>query len=159
LEDWKIDPIQFYNPPILQSANLSIFQFYNLQFVMVTAIIGKDHYKTQLITPGQTLVADEAVDVGGTGLGPGPGEFLLMSLASCTAITLRMYADRKKWPVKKIRVEVGSEKVNNTTVFLRHIYLDGALDEDQRQRMVQIANSCPVHKTLTNPIEIKTELK
>jgi len=60
--------------------------------------------------------------------------------------------------VEKIRVEVGSQKVNNTTIFLRHIYLEGALDADQRRRMIQIANSCPVHKTLTSPIEIKTEL-
>src|SRR5258706_2166752 len=100
---------------------------------MVTAIIGKDHYKTQLLTAGHRLVADESVDVGGTDLGPGPGEFLLVALASCTAITLRMYADRKKWPVEKIRVEVGSQKVNNTTIFLRHIYLEGALDADQRR--------------------------
>lgn len=125
---------------------------------MVTAIIGKDHYKTQLLIPGHKLIADEAVDVGGTGLGPGPGEFLLISLASCTAITLRMYADRKKWPVEKISVEVGSERLNNTTVFLRHIYLEGELNEEQRKRMLQIANSCPVHKTLTGPIEVKTEL-
>jgi len=125
---------------------------------MVTAIIGKDHYKTQVLTAGHRLVADEATDVGGTDLGPGPGEFLLVALASCTAITLRMYADRKKWPVDKIKVEVGSQKVDNTTVFLRHVYLEGALDAGQRRRMIQIANSCPVHKTLTNPIEIKTEL-
>jgi len=69
-----------------------------------------------------------------------------------------MYADRKKWPVEKIKVEIGSEKVNNVTVFLRHVYLEGPLDAGQRRRMIQIANSCPVHKTLTNPIEIKTEL-
>jgi putative redox protein len=125
---------------------------------MVTATIGKDHFKTELVTSGHKLVADEAEEVGGTGLGPAPGEFLLISLASCTAITLRMYADKKKWTVEKISVEVGSEKVNDTTVFLRHIYLEGALDESQRRRMMQIANSCPVHKTLTNPIEIKTEL-
>jgi putative redox protein len=69
-----------------------------------------------------------------------------------------MYADRKKWPVEKITVEVGSEKANNITVFLRHVYLEGELTGYQRQRMMQIANSCPVHKTLTNPIEIKTAL-
>ena len=125
---------------------------------MITATIGKDQYKTELIASGHHQLADEAEDKGGTNLGPAPGEFLMMSLASCTAITLRMYADRKKWPVDSIRVEVGSEKVNNTTVFLRHVYLEGALDEEQRQRLLQIANACPVHKTLTNPIEIKTEL-
>src|SRR5882762_5420064 len=84
---------------------------------MVTAIIGKDHYKTQLLTSGHRLIADESVDVGGTDLGPGPGEFLLVALASCTAITLRMYADRKKWPVEKIKVEIGSEKVTTSQSF------------------------------------------
>ncbi len=125
---------------------------------MISATIGLDHYKTELVTPGHNALADEAEDKGGTNLGPAPGEFLMMSLASCTAITLRMYADRKKWPVEKIRIEVSSEKLNDTTIFRRKVYLEGTLDETQRQRMLQIANSCPVHKTLTNPIEIKTEL-
>ena len=125
---------------------------------MISATIGLDHYKTELVTPGHNALADEAEDKGGTNLGPAPGEFLMMSLASCTAITLRMYADRKKWPVEKIRIEVSSEKLNDTTIFRRKVYLEGTLDETQRQRMLQIANSCPVHKTLTHPIEIKTEL-
>jgi len=125
---------------------------------MVTAIIGQESYRTELISSGHQVVADEPEEVGGKNLGPGPGEFLLMSLASCTAITLRMYADRKHWPVEKIRVEVNEEMVNKTTVFLRHIYLEGTLDEAQRARMLQIANACPVHKALTNPIEIKTQL-
>jgi putative redox protein len=125
---------------------------------MVTAIIGKDHYRTELIASGKTLVADEPEELGGTNAGPAPGEFLMVSLASCTAITLRMYADRKKWDVSKIKVEVGSEKVDNRTFFLREISLEGNLDEEQRKRLLQIANSCPVHKTLTNPIEINTKL-
>ncbi len=125
---------------------------------MVTAIIGKDHYRTELIASGKTLVADEPEELGGTNAGPAPGEFLMVSLASCTAITLRMYADRKKWDVSKIKVEVGSEKVDNKTFFLREISLEGNLDEEQRQRLLQIANSCPVHKALSNPIEINTKL-
>jgi putative redox protein len=125
---------------------------------MVTAIIGKDHYRTELITSGKTIVADEPEELGGTNAGPAPGEFLMVSLASCTAITLRMYADRKKWDVSKIKVEVASEKVDNKTLFLRGVSLEGNLDEEQRKRLLQIANSCPVHKTLTNPIEINTKL-
>jgi putative redox protein len=125
---------------------------------MVTAIIGKDHYRTELITSGKTLVADEPEELGGTNAGPAPGEFLMVSLASCTAITLRMYADRKKWDVSKIKVEVASEKVDNKTLFLREVSLEGNLDEEQRQRLLQIANSCPVHKALSNPIEINTKL-
>ncbi len=125
---------------------------------MVTAIIGKDAFRTELTTSGHHLIADEPDEMGGKNLGPAPGHFLMMSLASCTAITLRMYADRKKWLVEKIRVEVSSEKVNDTTVFTRHIYLEGALEADQKTRLLQIANGCPVHKMLTNPIEIITQL-
>ncbi|HEV8514906.1 MAG TPA: OsmC family protein [Cyclobacteriaceae bacterium] len=126
---------------------------------MVTAIIGKERYKTELITNGHHLVADEPEEVGGKNLGPGPGEFLMVSLASCTAITVRMYADRKQWPLEKIRVEVTSEKNDKATIFIRHVYFEGALDDEQRNRLLQIANACPVHKALTNPIEIKTELR
>lgn len=125
---------------------------------MVTAIIGQDHYRTELIASGKTIIADEPEELGGTNAGPAPGEFLMISLASCTAITLRMYADRKKWDVSKIKVEVASEKIDNTTFFKREISLEGNLEEDQRQRLLQIANSCPVHKVLSNPIEISTRL-
>jgi putative redox protein len=126
---------------------------------MVSATIGKDHYKTELVTSGHHLIADEPLDKNGSNLGPAPGEFLMIALASCTAITLRMYADRKSFSVDRIRVEIGTEKIDSTTVFNRHIYLEGNLDEAQRERLLQIANACPVHKTLTNPIEIKTELR
>lgn len=125
---------------------------------MVTAIIGKEHYRTELIVSGKTVIADEPEELGGTDVGPAPGEFLMISLASCTAITLRMYADRKKWDVSKIKVEVASEKADNKTLFVREISLEGSLSEEQRQRLLQIANSCPVHKALTNPIAINTKL-
>jgi putative redox protein len=104
------------------------------------------------------VIADEPEELGGTDLGPAPGEFLMISLASCTAITLRMYADRKKWPLEKIRVEVDFEKVDYKTIFKRELQLIGDLTDEQRARLLQIANACPVHKTLTNPIEIQTSL-
>jgi putative redox protein len=126
---------------------------------MVTATIGKERYRTELITNGHHLVADEPEEIGGKDLGAGPGEFLMMSLASCTAITVRMYADRKQWLLEKIRVEITSERLDKTTIFIRHIYFEGALDDEQRNRLLQIANACPIHKALTNPIEIKTELR
>jgi putative redox protein len=125
---------------------------------MVTAIIGRENYRTELLTSGHRLVADEPEEVGGKNLGPGPGEYLMVSLASCTAITVRMYADRKKWPLEKIRVEVTSERIERTTVLILHIYLEGPLEDGQRNRLLQIASACPVHKTLANPIEIKTLL-
>jgi putative redox protein len=125
---------------------------------MVTATIGKDRFRTEITAGGKTVIADEPEELGGTDAGPAPGEFLMISLASCTAITLRMYADRKQWPVDKISVEVNFEKVDNKTIFSREISLEGSLDDEQRKRLLQIANACPVHKTLTNPIEIQTSL-
>jgi putative redox protein len=125
---------------------------------MVTATIGKDDYRTEIVAGNKTVVADEPEELGGSDLGPAPGEFLMISLASCTAITLRMYADRKKWPLDKVVVEVNFEKIDNKTIFSREILLEGALDEEQRNRLLQIANACPVHKTLTNPIEIQSTL-
>ena len=125
---------------------------------MVTATIGRDAYKTELVTSGHHVVADEPEELGGGNLGPAPGEFLMISLASCTAITLRMYADRKKWDVEKIKVEVAFEKTQTKTIFKREISFEGELDDEQRTRLLQIANSCPVHKTLTSQIEINTSL-
>lgn len=126
---------------------------------MAIATIGKDHFRTEIITSGKVVVADEPEELGGTNEGPAPGEFLLISLASCTAITIRMYADRKKWPVEKITVEVDFEKIDNKTIFNRELQLEGDLTDEQRTRLLQIANACPVHKTLTNPIEIQTLLR
>jgi putative redox protein len=125
---------------------------------MVSATIYNDHYRTEIITNGKVVVADEPEDLGGTDTGPAPGEFLMISLASCTAITLRMYADRKKWPVERIKVEVNFEKIDQKTIFKRDIALYGDLTEEQQQRLLHIANQCPVHKTLTQPIEITTQL-
>lgn len=126
---------------------------------MVTASIGRDHYRTEILASGKTIIADEPEELDGTDLGPAPGEFLLVSLASCTAITLRMYADRKKWDVSSIKVEASFEKLEFKSLFILDVYLEGSLDEAQRKRLLQIAKSCPVHKTLANPIEIDTSLK
>lgn len=125
---------------------------------MVVANIGRQTYKTELTISGHDVIADEPEELGGTNQGPAPGEFLLISLASCTAITLRMYANRKNWPVETIRVEVDFEKVENKTIFKREIELTGDLTDEQRARLLQIANACPVHKTLINPIEVETKL-
>ncbi|MCA4893679.1 MAG: OsmC family protein [Cytophagales bacterium] len=125
---------------------------------MVSAIIVTDHFRTEITVGGKMVIADEPEELDGTNQGPAPGEFLLISLASCTAITLRMYADRKNWPIEKIIVEVNFEKVDNKTIFKRELQLVGDLTDEQKARLLQIANACPVHKTLTNPIEIQTSL-
>ncbi len=122
------------------------------------ATIGMDTYKTELVAGTHKIVADEPSHEGGNNLGPRPGDFLRMSLASCTAITLRMYANRKKFDVKEIQVWVASKEVEGGTAFETNIKINGNLDEAQHQRMLQIAKLCPVHKVLTNPIQISTQV-
>ena len=124
----------------------------------VSAIIGNDQYKTEIITDTHNFLSDEPVDNGGKDLAPSPGDFLKTSLASCTAITLRMYANRKNFPIDSIEVKVGTESRDGKTIFHRKIILTGSIDDAQRKRMIQIANACPIHKILVNPIEIQTDL-
>lgn len=128
----------------------------NLRYV--SAIIGKDQYKTELITDSHTIIGDEPPDNGGQDLGPSPGDFMRMSLASCTAITLRMYANRKGFDITRIEVKVHTESQPTSTIFHRDIIIDGNIDEAQKKRMHQIANACPIHKMLMNPIEVQTRM-
>lgn len=126
----------------------------------VKATIGKDHYKTILVSDTNTLIADEPIHAEGTDLGFSPAELLASALASCTAITLRMYADRKEWPLEQVDVVVTFQRDNehNISNMNRSIGLHGALSQEQRDRLLHIANQCPIHKTLTNPISVKTHL-
>lgn len=123
-----------------------------------TATIGNDLYKTELYARSHRVIADEPFDAGGKDLGPRPGDFVRMGLASCTAITLRMYANRKNWDVSKIHVSVSNGPFDGKTVYDTKIEIEGNIDEEQRKRLLQIAKMCPVHKALTNPIEIDTTL-
>lgn len=123
----------------------------------VKAIIREDTYKTELRTDTHTIIADEPVDVGGTDLGPSPGDLIRMSLASCMAITMRMYANRKGFPVTAIEVKVFSEDVDGT-LFAGKVRIEGKLDQAQRERMLTIAKKCPIHKLLINPIAITATL-
>ncbi len=129
------------------------------EVLSATATIGRENYHTELHARTHALIADEPVEIGGTDEGPRPGDFVRMGLASCTAITLRMYADRKQWDVERIRVTVSNGPFNQKTSYQTEIDITGSLSEDQKERMLQIAKLCPVHKTLTNPIEIETNLR
>lgn len=112
------------------------------------------------------LIADEPTAVGGDDHGPDPYALLLASLGACTAITLKMYASRKGWPLEdaRIRLEHGREHADDCLqgecmqVIQRDIELHGAMDEAQRERLLQIADACPVHRTLTGEIRIRTHL-
>ncbi|WP_437919743.1 OsmC family protein [Sphingobacterium sp. LRF_L2] len=124
--------------------------------------IGKEKYKTEIEVDQLNLLADEPEDVGGGNLGPSPTELLMSSLGTCKAMTIRMYADRKGWDLKtvQIKIVIGEQQTDlqKTTFFNCHIALDGDLDDSQRQRLLTIADRCPVHKILTNPIVIESNL-
>lgn len=126
----------------------------------VTAHIGQAHYATTLRTAHHQITADEPQDLGGSDTGFAPSELLAASLAACTSITLRMYADRKQWPLEGVEVEVVVERdaAAKSTVFTRKIQLIGTLDDEQQQRLLSIANKCPIHETLTQSITIHTSL-
>ncbi len=121
--------------------------------------IGKSHYRMEVKSEGgNLLVADEPVEVGGENLGFSPDELLCSALGACTAATLRMYADRKQWPLEGVDVEVSFQRQASftSTGITRKITLKGPLTDDQRERLTDIANKCPTHKTLSQPIHIQT---
>lgn len=105
------------------------------------------------------LVADELAADGGDDRGPGPHEFLLIGLGACTSMTVKMYADRKGWPLRSVDVKVrGQRDEAEGFVVERDISFVGELDDEQRKRLLEIADKCPVHKTLTRSTKITTRL-
>ncbi len=106
-----------------------------------------------------TVVADEPLDVGGANEGPSPTRLLAVALASCTAITMEMYADRKGWELGDLEVTVDMEygQSGSTRSFLVTLKLPKELSDDQRQRLQVIAGKCPVHKVLAHDVEVELE--
>lgn len=114
------------------------------------------------------MLADEPASLGGDDAGPTPYDYLMASLGACTAMTLRLYAERKQWPLERTTVHLSHSRVHASDcaecetregkldVIERTIALEGALDEDRRTRLLEIADKCPVHRTLTGEVVIRT---
>ncbi|MXW03732.1 MAG: OsmC family protein [Gemmatimonadetes bacterium] len=131
---------------------------------------GREHYYTEVVASGHRMTVDEPVSVGGTDRGGTPYDLLLGALGSCTSITLRMYADRKSWPLEEIVVRLSHAKIHashcetcETTEgkvdrIEREIELIGDLSGEQQARLLEIADRCPVHRTLHSEILVETRL-
>jgi putative redox protein len=121
---------------------------------------GRGSLKVEVAAGGLIFPGDEPVAVGGTGTGPGPYDLLSAALAECTTLTVRLYADRKAWPLESIEVAVSHEVQAGVTprdLFRRTVTLKGPLDDDQLIRLLEIAERCPVHRTLTAGARIETK--
>lgn len=123
------------------------------------ARIDNSHYRTVIMAGDHTIVSDEPWASGGADEGISPQGLLLASLGSCTAITLRMYIDRKMWPVDEIIVGMEMFKESEDRVIAIQLNFKGSLSEEQKSRLVQIAEACPIHKMLACKIIIETGLK
>jgi len=129
-------------------------------------VLHLDGYQHEITSRGHSIVADEPEEVGGDDTGLSPYELLLGALGACTAMTLRMYAMRKGWPLEDVKVELSHEKVHaddcadcetdqgRLSVIRRSVVVQGDLTPEQTERLQQIASMCPVHRTLTGTVEI-----
>ena len=130
--------------------------------VVVVSENGLGRYQ-QAVQAGQhALIADEPVSVGGADAGPAPFDFIMSGLGACTSMTLRMYAERKSLPLKRVSVALSHDKVEIDGVMRdrihRDITLEGDLSDEQRQRLLEIANKCPVHRALSQSIQLDCKL-
>lgn len=128
------------------------------EIISVKAQLAHSAYKTTLSNGRTEIIADEPPAKGGTDLGPTPHELLAMSLASCTAITLRMYTQTKNWDVGEITVQVDINREEGVATFNRNIQFTNLISEEMYKRILIIADKCPVHKTLSGVIKIKSEI-
>ncbi|MEM7766428.1 MAG: bifunctional alpha/beta hydrolase/OsmC family protein [Pseudomonadota bacterium] len=137
---------------------------------VVVSETGAGRYENTVQIGPQRFIADEPVDVGGGGRGPDPYEWVTAGLGACTSMTIRMYAERKGWPLEAVSVSLSHAKDHaedceaceagkKIDVFERVLTLQGSLSDDQRSRLLEIADRCPVHRTLHEPVQIRTTLQ
>ena len=129
---------------------------------------GHGKFQQEIISGRHHLIADEPQDAGGLGSGPTPYDLLLAALGACTSMTLRLYADRKQLPLKRVSVRLRHSHVYAKDCaecetkdgmldrIERMITLEGDLKPEERKRLLEIADKCPVHRTLTSEIDIRT---
>jgi len=125
-------------------------------------------FQQEIISGAHRLLADEPANVGGLDSGPGPYDLLLAALGACTAMTLRLYADRKKLPLTRTQVRLRHSRIYATDCaecetkegmldrIERLITLEGELNAEQRAKLMDVADKCPVHRTLKSEIDIRT---
>ena len=122
--------------------------------VAVTWASGK--FAQDINVGGHAIRADEEAEKGGDDTGATPHELLLAALGSCTAMTLKLYAERKGWPLENVQVTLNGANGEAGYVITRQVRIHGDLDVEQRQRILEIADKCPVHRTLMGEITINT---
>lgn len=130
---------------------------------VVVAENGAGRYQQQVTVAAHALIADEPVSMGGNDAGPAPFDYLLTALGACTSMTLRMYAELKQLPLERVSVTLTHEKIEvegkgKIDRISRRIGLEGNLTLEQRKRMLEIANRCPVHRTLSGNLQIDSSL-
>jgi putative redox protein len=127
---------------------------------IVVAETGLGRLQMEARTASGAFLIDEPVSVGGLGSGPNPYDLLSAALGACTAMTLRLYAERKGWPLTRVQVNVLHHRasLDARDLFDRTIRVEGPLDEAQRTRLLAIAERCPVHRTLDRGSEVKTTI-
>ncbi len=121
---------------------------------------GRGKFQLEIKAAGGSIVVDEPVAAGGLGSGPSPYDLLASALGACTAMTIRLYAERKAWPLKSVSVRVLHHRgePGEKERFAREVVLAGDLTPEQRQRLLEIAQRCPVHQTLENGADVITVL-
>ncbi|MDT0676249.1 bifunctional alpha/beta hydrolase/OsmC family protein [Autumnicola musiva] len=134
------------------------------------ANLGNEGLTTEIKTGIHNFIADEPVKIGGNNYGPTPYELISAGLAACTSMTLQMYARRKKWPLQNVETHIDyakqhafdchncEEEDSKIDTFLREIVISGNLNKEQKERLLEIADKCPVHKSLTGKIQVKTKI-